>query len=128
MGSKTVFHTLETDKSLPQVREALMRSLMFLGGTLTGQGDGFQVMQGVNGTSLAFTAKMEAFVNVRQSAPNKYEFFGTLNWSPNGLVWACLIIGFFVFGILWIVPLLYQFVNPVQAYQQALFRVQGMLG
>ena len=128
MASKTVFYTMETDKPLPQVRDALMRSLMFLGGTLVGQGDGFQVKQGVNGVGLAFTANVEAFVNVRQSAPNKYEFFGTLNWSPNGLVWACLIIGFFVFGILWIIPLLYQFVNPVQAYQQALFRVQGMLG
>lgn len=127
MGNKTVFYTLETDKSLPQVREAAKKSLMFLGGTLFEQGDGFQVKQGTNGVNFAFAANVEAFVNVRQSASNKYEFFGTINWSPNTLFWVCLIVGIFVFGMLWIVPLLYLFIDPSQAYQQALFRIQGML-
>lgn len=127
MGSKTVFYTLETDKSMAQVREATKKSLLFLGGVLLEQGDSFQIKQGANGVNFAFTANLDALINVRQSAPNKYEFFGTINWSPNGLFWACLIIGFFIFGILWIVPMLYLFLDPSQAYQQTLFRVQGLL-
>jgi hypothetical protein len=127
MGSKTIFYTLETDKPVEQVRESVKKSLMFLGGTVFEQGDGFQVKQGVTGVNFAFTANFDALINMRQSSPNKYEFFGTVNWSPNGLFWACLIIGFFIFGILWIVPLLYLFIDPSQAYQQALFRIQSML-
>ena len=127
MGSKTVFYTLETDKPLSQVKEATKNSLMFLGGTLFEQGDGFQIKQGANGVNFAFAANLDAFVSVRQSAANKFDFFGTVNWSPNTLFWACLIIGVFVFGILWIIPLLYLFIDPSTAYQQALFRIQGML-
>ncbi len=127
MGSKTVFYTLDTDKPAEQVREALKKSFLLLGGTLLEQGDGIQIKQGTSGVSFAFAANFNAFISMRQTSPNKYEFFGTINWSPNGLFWACLIIGFFIFGILWIVPLLYLFIDPSTAYQQALFRTQSML-
>lgn len=127
MGSKTVFYTMETDKPMAQVREAIKKSLAFLGGTQFEQGDSFQVKQGTIGVNFAFAANFEALINMRQSAPNKYEFFGTINWSPNALFWVCLIVGFFVLGILWIVPILYFFIDPSQVYQQALFRIQNML-
>lgn len=126
MGNKTIFYTLETDKSLSEVKEATKRSLMFLGGTLYEQGDTFQIKQGANGVNFAFTANIEAVINLRQSTPGKYEFFGTLNWSPNAMFWICLIAGF-VIVIPWLIPLLYLFIEPSNAYQQALFRVQGML-
>lgn len=100
---------------------------MFLGGTMMENAAGVQVTQGTSGVSFAFAANFDAMINIRQSAQNKYEFLGTVNWSPNGLFWACLIIGFFVFGILWIVPILYLFIDPTQAYQQAFFRIQSML-
>jgi hypothetical protein len=127
MGSKTIFYTLETDKPVKEVREAVKKSLLFLGGSVVEQGDGFQVKQGVAGVNFSFTANFDAIISMRQSSQNRYEFFGTVNWSPNGLFWTCLIIGFFIFGVLWIVPLLYLFIDPSQSYQQALFRVQSML-
>ncbi len=127
-GKKTIFFTLESNKSLDQVREATKKSLMLLGGTIFEQSDGFQIKQGVNGVNFAFTANVEAFVSVRETAPNKYELFGSINWSPNALFWVCLVVGFFVFGILWIIPLLYVFVDPMPAYQQTLYRVQNILG
>jgi hypothetical protein len=127
MGSKTVYYILDTDKPIEQVRDALKKSLMFLGGTTFEVGDGFQVKQGMNNVNFAFTANFDAQVNVRQSTANRYEIFSTINWSPNGLFWACLIIGFFVFGILWVIPLLYLFIDPSQAYQQAFFQAQSML-
>jgi hypothetical protein len=128
MGSKTVFYTLTTDKTMPEVKEAARKSLMFLGGSLFEAGDGFQIKQGVNGVNFAFAANFETMLNIRQAAPNKYEFFANINWTPNTLFWVCLIVGIFVFGILWVVPLLYLFIDPSQAYQDALFRIQGMLG
>lgn len=127
MGNKMVYYSMETDRPIEQVREALKNSLMLLGGTIYQQGDGFQVQDGVNGVNFAFAAKFDAIINVRPTAPNRYEFFGNVNWSPNGLFWACLIIGFFVFGILWLVPLLYLFIDPTSAYQAAFFRVQSLL-
>lgn len=127
-GKKTIFHTLETNKPLPQVKEAVKKSLILLGGSILEQGDSFQVKQGVNGVNFAFTANVEAYISVRQTAPNKYELFSSVNWTPNALFWVCLIVGFFVFGILWIIPLLYVFVDPMPAYQQSLYRVQNILG
>jgi len=127
MGSKTVFYTLETDQPIAQVRDALKRSLIFLGGMVFEQGNGYEVKKGANGVNFAFTADFVAYVELRQPATNKYEFFANINWTPSVLVWICLVVGFFVFGILWIVPLFYLFIDPSQAYQQALFRVQGMI-
>lgn len=127
MGNKTVFYALDTDRSLPQVKEAAKKSLAFLGGTILEQGEGFEIKQGINGVKFAFAANLDALVIIRQSAPSRYEFYCTINWSPNALFWVCLIIGFFVFGILWIIPLLYLFMDPSQAYQQALFRVPSLL-
>jgi hypothetical protein len=127
MGSKTVFFSLETNKSIEQIWQAIKESHVLLGGTVYQQGNGLQIKQGTAGVSFAFAANFDAFVNLRQSGENKYEIITTINWSPNGLLWACLVIGFFVFGILWIVPLLYLFIDPSQVYQQALFRAQSML-
>ncbi len=127
MGSKTVFFTLESDKTLDEVKSALQKSLSFLGGTLIPAGDGFQLKQGVNGVNFAFAANFDALISIRQPAPNKYEFYGNINWSPNNLFWACLIIGFFVMGILWIIPILYLFIDPTNAYQSAFFQTQNLL-
>ena len=97
MGSKTVFYQLESESSLDEVKDAAKRSFMFLGGTIIDIGDGFQISKGTNGVNFAFTANFDAFVNIRQSKPDRYEITANVNWNPNALFWACLIIGFFVF-------------------------------
>ena len=127
MGSKTIFHSFTSENSLAQVQEATRKSLMLLGGTILEFGEGFQLKGGENGVNFAFTADIEATINVRETSPNKYDLFAAINWKPNGVFWACLIIGFFVFGILWIIPLLYLFIDPSQPYQQMLYRIQSIL-
>jgi hypothetical protein len=127
MGSKTVFHLIETKKTLSDVKQATKQACSFLGGTIYERGDGFEINQGVNGVNFAFSANLKAYININQTDPEKYQIIGTINWNPNGVFWACLIIGFFVFGILWIIPLLYLFIDPTSAYQQALFRIPNFL-
>lgn len=127
MGNKIIFHTLESKKSLVDIKAATKRSLSMLGGTLVEYESGFQLKQGATGVSYAFAANFDASINVRQIAPDKYELTGTIQWSPNGLFWGCLIVGAFVFGVLWIVPILYLFIDPMQAYQQAFIRVGGLV-
>ena len=126
MGTKTVFYTIESENSLVEMKAKLKQSLLFLGGTLVDYDTGFQLKQGTNGVNYAFAANFEAMISIRQPALNKYEIWCAINWSPNTLFWICLVVGVFVFGILWIVPILYLFIDPTSAYQNALFRVQSM--
>jgi len=100
---------------------------MFLGGTILEFGDGFQLKGGNNRINFAFNADIEAIITVRENLPNKFDLFAAINWKPNGFFLGCLIIGFFVFGILWIIPLLYLFIDPSQAYQQKLYRIQSII-
>ncbi len=127
MGSKTVLHTFETDMPFEQVKDAVCRSLMMLGGAQQDMGQMINITQGSFGVSNAFTAQIDAQVSIRQINERKYEVLGMINWKPASIVWICLGIGFFVFGILWVVPLLYLFVDPTPAYQQALYRIPSLL-
>jgi hypothetical protein len=127
MGSKTVFYTFDSDKPIEIVKDALKRSMMFLGGTMQDLGQMITITQGNNGVGNAFTAELNANVNLRCVSEKKYEVFCTIEWKPSSIVWICLVVGFFVFGILWIIPLLYLFVDPTTAYQQALYRVPSLL-
>jgi hypothetical protein len=127
MGSKTIFHQLESDKTLDEVKMATQKSLMMMGGTVQPRGDGFQLLQANTGINFAFTADFDTFVSIRESKPGKFEILVNANWKPNVLFWICLIVGFFIFGILWIVPILYFFIDPTSAYQQALFTINNFL-
>jgi len=127
MGSKTIFHQLESDKTLDEVKMATQKALMMMGGTVQPRGDGFQLLQATSGINYAFAAEFDSFVSIRESKPGKFEILVNANWKPNVLFWACLIIGFFIFGILWIVPILYLFIDPTSAYQQALFTINNFL-
>jgi len=77
--------------------------------------------------NFGFTLEPEAMVYVRDQGPNRHEIECQLQWKPTNTVWACLIIGFFVLGILWLVGLFYLLAKPEETYDQALHRVQGML-
>jgi hypothetical protein len=127
MASKTVFYQFESTKNLVEVKQAVRKASSFLGGSIIERGDGFEIQQGVNGVNYAFAANFNAYININQTNPGKYQIQATINWNPNTLFWVCLVIGFFIFGILWIVPLLYLFIDPTSAYQQALFRVPSFL-
>jgi hypothetical protein len=127
MGSKTVMYSINTQKSMEEVKQATLRSLMVLGGTVTDMGDNIQIKEGKNNVNFGFTANFDAWVNIRQVTPERYDFFATINWKPNAVFWVCLGVGAFVLGILWVLCLLYFFIDPSSAYQQALFQVQTLL-
>jgi hypothetical protein len=127
MGTKMVMAQITTNRSLEEVKAAVGRSLFMLGGNVQQYGDGFRIVQGTNGVNYAFAAKFDSFINIRQVQENVFEVVGNVNWSPSSTFWACLIIGFFVFGILWIVPLLYLFIDPTNAYTQAIYTAQMSL-
>ena len=127
MSSKTLYHQIRTEQPLEAVKAAVHRSFSLLGGSVLPRGDGFEIANGTQGVNFAFTAEFSAYVNIVHPEPNQYDLMCTVNWKPNALFWACLIIGIFVFGILWIIPLLFLFIDPSSAYQQALFRVQSFL-
>ena len=120
MGSKILFQQVVCENSFDEVKEATIQALSILGGQINRIGNGFQVDQGKNGVQFGFAADISATVNIIESAPSKFDITCSLNWKMNNLSIICLIVGIFVFGILWIVPLLYLFVDPGQAYQAAL--------
>ena len=127
MGTKSVYGQVVTDKSFDEVKKTAASAFMMLGGTLQETPDGFQITNGANGVNFGFTAKFTAWVRIRQVKPQQYDLECVINWSPAPIVWICLVVGLFVFGILWLIALLYLFVNPGEAYQMALFRMQQIL-
>jgi hypothetical protein len=127
MPSRTLYTQIVTEHSPDELKEAVRSAFRSLGGTMMDTPSGISVRQGVQGVSFAFTADVLAHVNLREIKENKYEIECQLNWSMNALSWICLVVGFFVLGILWIVPLLFLFLKPEEAYLQALNRVQIFL-
>jgi len=124
MGSKTLFTQVASEKSIDDVKVALKQAFQSVGGLMIESPRGIEINQGVNGVSFAFAADVSAQVNIRQVNDRLYEIECTVSWKMSALSIICLIVGLFMFGILWIVPLLYLFVNPEFSYQQSLQRVQ----
>lgn len=125
MGTKVLTTQLNTDQPLAAVQEATITVLRSLGGSIQQNEIGFELTQASNGITFAFTANFKTLVNIRPLRRGGYEVECMVQWNPNGLFWFCLVVGIFVFGILWVVPLLYIFVDPTNAYQQTLYRLQG---
>jgi len=128
MGNKTLFTQLNSTKSDVEIIEGIKRAFQPLGGMVQIRSTGLEIEQGKNEVRFGSTANMTASVSVQPVNQTQYEIQCAINWSPNTLVWICLIVGVFVLGILWIVPLFYLFVDPTSAYQQALNRIQTYAG
>jgi hypothetical protein len=127
VGTRSLYGQVVTNKSFDEVKKTAASAFMMLGGTLVETPDGFQISNGANGVNFGFTAKFTAWVRIREVKAQHYDLECVINWSPAPIVWICLVVGLFIFGILWLVALLYLFVNPGEAYQQALFRTQQVL-
>lgn len=127
MARRTIYTQITTDRTFEEIRQVTRSTLRPVGGTMQDTPTGLEIIQGANEIRFAFAAQFTSTVNIRQISGDKYEIECTIEWKPNGLFWICLIVGIFVLGILWIVPLLYLFIDPVPVYQQALDRVQGLL-
>jgi hypothetical protein len=127
MGSRTLFSQIVTEKTPDEVKSAIITAFRSLGGTMENLPNGVTIKQGVNGVNFAFSADFTANIILRELKDKKFDIECSINWKMNMLSWICLIVGIFIFGILWIVPLLYLFIKPDDAYQAALHRVQTFL-
>ena len=127
MGSKTLFFQLESPKSVSEVQEAAQKAFIPLGGQIIKIGDGLQITQGKEGVQFGFSADFEATLIIREASPQHYELMCTVNWKMNSLSWICLIVGIFIFGILWIIPILSLFIDPSSAYNKALYSIPVFL-
>lgn len=127
MGSKLVFYQLETDKSMDEVKQAAVRAFTMLGGQVKPFGAGLQIIEGKNGVQFGFAADFDALFTINESKPGKYDLSCAVNWKMNTTTIICLVVGIFVFGILWIIPLLYLFIDPSQVYQTTLMSIKSYL-
>jgi hypothetical protein len=123
VGSAVTGVTISSSGTVDQVVDAVRVALQPMGGVVSRTPTGLYITGGAAGVNFAFTAKTTAQVDVRQVAQERFEVTCSIAWSPAAVVWICLVVGFFIFGILWLVGLFYLFYNPTQAYQLALSRL-----
>jgi hypothetical protein len=127
MGSKTVFYQFDSPHTKEEVQDAAMRAFLPLGGQIIKMNNGLSIKDGKEGVQFGFTADFEANLMINQPKQDHYELVCTINWKMNTLTIACLIIGIFVFGILWIIPVLFLFIDPSSLYQQTLVNIPFLL-
>lgn len=127
MGSKLLINQARTNKGKDAVVQAVAKSLSIVGGTQVQHPTGIQIIDGKEGVNFAFTANFTTDVTITPVSDDVYNIACNVNWKMNSLTIACLIIGIFVFGVLWIVPALHLFIDPSNVYNMALMSVQGNL-
>ncbi|MBU6361073.1 MAG: serine/threonine protein kinase [Chloroflexi bacterium] len=128
MGRKVLFTDIKTDKSVNGIRMAAKTAFRSVGGNHIDTADGFIIVSGIQGVNFGSTANIRATISIKALKAGHYRIECIIDWSPSAVVWICLIVGIFVFGILWLVALLYLFVNPDASYKLALDRIQGEVG
>jgi len=127
MGSKMVFYQLETQESLEEVKMAAIKALTPLGGQIMPYGNGLQIINGKNGVQFGWTADFTSTLNINEIKPGKFDLNCEISWKMNTTTIICLVVGFFVFGILWVIPILYLFVDPTRVYQNSLMMMHSLL-
>ena len=127
MGSKSLYAQITTNQDQSGIWQAISTALTAVGGRQEPVPGGLKIKEGKLGVNFGFTLETEAVIGLRDLGSNRYEIECHLKWKPASIVWICLIVGFFIFGILWIVGLLYLLAKPSEPYEQALHRVQGLL-
>jgi hypothetical protein len=127
MGAKTLFFQFSSPHSFEQIQEAAFKSFLPLGGQIIKTDNGLRITQGKEGVTFGFTADFDATLTISQPKEGKYDLVCIVHWKLNTLSIVCLIVGAFVFGILWIIPLLHLFIDPSSVYNQAMFNIPNLL-
>jgi len=87
---------------------------------------GFHLTQGIRGIPFALFSNFDTYVVVKNIRDDKYEIEVLIRWSLRPIYWLSLLI-FCWAPIFWIVPILFFSIDPTQAYQQVIDRVQASL-
>lgn len=127
MGSKVLFTQIRTSAPLEQVVDTLSQTVTPLGGIVTKLNNTLLINGGKEGVQFGFTADFDSQTIVQQTAVDSYNITMNIHWKMNTLTIICLVVGIFVFGILWIIPLLYLFIDPTTAYNNCLILLQAKL-
>jgi hypothetical protein len=121
---KTVVKHITTAAPLDVVVDATMQALRRTGGQIMRVSpDTIKVTNGSAGVQFSFVANINADVNIR-AVPGGYDITAYINNSPSMIFWICAVAGWFVLGVLWLVCLLYFFIDPTPQYNQILDSIQ----
>lgn len=124
-----LFNVINSEKPNEEIILAIQKSAVVLGGQIVRLNENtLRIVNGKEGVQFGFAADLEATINIAQKPENRYEVVSNINWKMNTLSWVCLIVGLFVFGILWVIPLLYLFIDPAKAYNNVIFMAANQLG
>jgi hypothetical protein len=121
--------TIKTDKSISEVVEATVRTLRRSGGSVTGTGNTIGVTDASGLGSFSFMCHIDGQGRVVEREPGLYRIEFDLTKRPNGIFWICLFLGWCAFGLLWLVNVLYLFVDSTvqREFQVLLDRVSNEL-
>lgn len=126
-NTKTVYVGFTTDRDREDIKDATKKVLYSLGGNIRDTRHGFEIDQGSKGINFAFAADFHSTIDIKEKRPGSYEIGATVSYKPSMLTWLCFVLGWFFLWFLWFVPLVYFFINPTEAYQQALNRIESEL-
>lgn len=121
---KTVSIRVSTAAPLDVVMSATLQALRQLGGQAAQTSPNtIKITNGNENVQFAFIANINADINI-QPFPGGYDITSYIKTTPNLLFWICAIVGFFFLWFLWIVCLLFFFVDPSSQYMRALNSIQ----
>lgn len=121
--------TIKTDKSIDEVVDATVRTLRRSGGSVTSTGTSIQVTEASGLGSFSFMCHIDGQGRVVEREPGLLRLEFELTKRPNGIFWVCLFLGWCAAGLLWLVNVLYLFVDSTvqREFQVLLDRVQNEL-
>lgn len=127
MQNTVINKIIKTDKSLSEVKDAVKRAFVYVGGTMQDTPTGIFIDNGALGVSFSELADITAnvwVVNLREAG---YQVVCRISWRPSLLNCIMIFLGLFVFGVAWFYSLLYLFIKPEDPYLRALNTVEALL-
>ncbi|NER08681.1 MAG: SHOCT domain-containing protein [Okeania sp. SIO3C4] len=129
MPNRVLYKDVRSNENLDTVVEYSIQEFRILGGSIRRPAENvIFITSGKQGVRFGFTINVQAKITIDQFQNGIFNIKCLLDWNPSPLVWTCLTVGFFIFGILWIVAALFLFVNVVNVYQQILDRLETVIG
>lgn len=129
MGSKMLYHVLYSDKPLEEIVSTIAKNSTILGGQITRLSENsIKILNGKENVQFGFAADFDSVITVNPVENQRYDVMCNISWKMNTLSWICFIVGFFVFGILWVIPLLYLFIDPTKTYNNIFFITANQIG
>jgi len=123
MANKYLYSELQTEKAIPEIKEAIRKSFAVVGGEIEELENGVKINKGVNQVRYAFTTmNFHATISINPVSTNKYNLECHMAWIPHWLNYLMFLWGF-VTIVTWAYNVLFLLVKPTEVYKTALDRV-----